>query len=268
MNSKLERFKNEAKVVLNTQTKEIANKLMQWCDNNGIKLASGRSPTVVTLWEMYKEETCYRFNEELTFSYISYYENNDYEVLELTLEDFKEDKNMFTKSDLKTGMVVELANGNKYMVLTGDLPTHHYGRQNILFVDGGSGFITGKNYNEEMIYERNNGYNIVAVYSTFLRGISYVINDTNESTLIWKRKQEVNWSKVAIDTKVLVKDDGNDKWKRRYFAGFDNGGNTLVFNNGTTSFTRRGAKDTCSCWDEMVLYEGNEYLVEEAGERE
>lgn len=48
--------------------------------------------------------------------------------------------------------------------------------------------------------------------------------------------ERVDWSKVAIDTPVLVRDDENDLWRRRYFAGYNNN-EVYVFSNGTTSYT-------------------------------
>ena len=36
-------------------------------------------------------------------------------------------------------------------------------------------------------------------------------------------EHEVDWSKVAVDTPILVKDFDDTSWKKRYFAGFSNG---------------------------------------------
>nr|DAJ19581.1 MAG TPA: hypothetical protein [Podoviridae sp. ct1Pw90] len=45
----------------------------------------------------------------------------------------------------------------------------------------------------------------------------------------------VDWSKVEVDTKILVSSD-NKRWYRRYFAKFEND-KIYTFDNGTTSFT-------------------------------
>lgn len=45
----------------------------------------------------------------------------------------------------------------------------------------------------------------------------------------------VDWSKVAVDTKVLVSDDG-EQWHKRYFAKYENGMG-YCWNNGATSWT-------------------------------
>lgn len=45
---------------------------------------------------------------------------------------------------------------------------------------------------------------------------------------------EVDWSKVPIDTPILVKDFKEVEWYGRYFAGYI-GGKVCAFNNGSTS---------------------------------
>ena len=46
---------------------------------------------------------------------------------------------------------------------------------------------------------------------------------------------DVDWSKVSVDTKILVSEDGED-WYRRYFAKYENG-SVHVFPDGRSSFT-------------------------------
>lgn len=45
---------------------------------------------------------------------------------------------------------------------------------------------------------------------------------------------EVDWTKVEVDTPVLVRESNEGEWVKRYFAGYCNG-EVLVFNNSTTS---------------------------------
>ena len=47
---------------------------------------------------------------------------------------------------------------------------------------------------------------------------------------------EIDWSKVPVDTPVLVSNDGVN-WYRRYFADVDDNGTPLVFADGRTSWT-------------------------------
>jgi hypothetical protein len=49
-------------------------------------------------------------------------------------------------------------------------------------------------------------------------------------------KAEVDWSKVSVDTAVLVSNNG-EKWYRRYFASVDDEGKPLVFPDGRTSWS-------------------------------
>ncbi len=54
---------------------------------------------------------------------------------------------------------------------------------------------------------------------------------------------EVDWSKVPVDTPILVRDSKNDKWIKRYFAKYE-GGEVWAYMNGTTSWTNNGI----CCW--------------------
>ena len=48
---------------------------------------------------------------------------------------------------------------------------------------------------------------------------------------------DVDWSKVQVDTKILVSEDGKD-WYRRYIAKYE-GGIIYAFPDGLSSFTAR-----------------------------
>ena len=61
----------------------------------------------------------------------------------------------------------------------------------------------------------------------------------------------VDWSKVPLDTKILVSDDDKN-WCRRYFAKYE-GGRVYAFMDGATSFT--GSSETLLGWDYAKLYE-------------
>ena len=49
---------------------------------------------------------------------------------------------------------------------------------------------------------------------------------------------EVDWSKVEVDTPVLVREYEHENWVRRYFAKYE-GGKVYVWNNGRTSWTEK-----------------------------
>lgn len=56
-----------------------------------------------------------------------------------------------------------------------------------------------------------------------------------DSEYVEPKKEEVDWSKVPIDTQVIVSDD-NENWYRRHFA-YYRGERILVFRSGLTSWT-------------------------------
>lgn len=65
----------------------------------------------------------------------------------------------------------------------------------------------------------------------------------------------VDWSKVPVDTPILVKDDCDDKWEKAYFAKYEDG-MICAWNNGRTSFSARNKDDTF-IWDcAKLAYKG------------
>lgn len=63
----------------------------------------------------------------------------------------------------------------------------------------------------------------------------------------------VDWSKVPVDTPILVKDDCDDKWEKAYFAKYEDE-MIYAWNNGRTSFSARNKDDTF-IWDRAKLAE-------------
>jgi len=68
-------------------------------------------------------------------------------------------------------------------------------------------------------------------------------------------KEEIDWQKVPIDTKILVSDYGGE-WKRRYFSGFD-GGVVTAWHLGATSYSADTEKHW-SYWNYAKLAEEDE----------
>lgn len=64
-------------------------------------------------------------------------------------------------------------------------------------------------------------------------------------------KEIIDWSKVPVDTKILVSEDGKD-WCRRYFAKYE-GGRVYAFMDGATSFT--SSSENLLGWAYAKLYE-------------
>lgn len=53
----------------------------------------------------------------------------------------------------------------------------------------------------------------------------------------------VDWSKIAVDTPILVKDDCEDEWVKSYFASYKNG-EVRAWMGGRTSFSVKNKTDT------------------------
>ena len=66
----------------------------------------------------------------------------------------------------------------------------------------------------------------------------------------------VDWSKVAVDTPILVRDSEEEMWRRRHFAKYENG---IVFawKNGLTSWSACMSNDITD-WKMVKLAESEE----------
>lgn len=129
------------------------------------------------------------------------------------------------KSDLKNGMVVELRNGRRLLVM-----------DNLLFDKKFIKEVELNDFTDTLIYiGLNKEFDIIKVYKDVRAFI-----ETNCKP-IWKR-EEVDWSKVPVDTKVLVSNsdknglDFEDSFVRRYFAKYENG-MFYTYAQGTDSWT-------------------------------
>ena len=69
-------------------------------------------------------------------------------------------------------------------------------------------------------------------------------------------QKEVDWTKVKVDTPILVRDYETDSWKKRYFAKYEDG-EVYAFPVGGTSWTSERKSDSCS-WNFAKLAEGSE----------
>ena len=64
----------------------------------------------------------------------------------------------------------------------------------------------------------------------------------------------VDWTQVAIDTPILVKDRAMDNWQKRYFAGYEDG-MIVAYNDGTTSWS---ANNSRTKWEQGKLVDETE----------
>ena len=79
-------------------------------------------------------------------------------------------------------------------------------------------------------------------------------------TILWLDEEcvepvepEVDWSKVAIDTPILVKEADADPWLKRYFAQYK-GGRIYAWLNGATSWSVED-EYSWTCWNYAKLAE-------------
>ena len=67
-------------------------------------------------------------------------------------------------------------------------------------------------------------------------------------------EEYVDWSKVPVDTKILVRDNENLPWSPRHFSRIKQG-RVYTFSYGRTSFTSKGKE---CCWRYAKLYKEEE----------
>lgn len=63
----------------------------------------------------------------------------------------------------------------------------------------------------------------------------------------------VDWSKVPVDTKILVRDSEDEEWKKRHFAKFEDG-KIFAWTRGVTSFSSVSS-DSITRWNQGKLAE-------------
>lgn len=71
------------------------------------------------------------------------------------------------------------------------------------------------------------------------------------------KEPEVDWSKVKVDTPILVKDILKSEWIKRYFAKYENG-RVYVWKEGKTSWSAVNELDVNS-WKYAKLAESEEW---------
>lgn len=54
----------------------------------------------------------------------------------------------------------------------------------------------------------------------------------------------IDWTKVAVDTPILVSDSNDHRWLKRYFAKYENG-SVFAWNGGRTSWSSEGHATVC-----------------------
>ena len=71
--------------------------------------------------------------------------------------------------------------------------------------------------------------------------------------IVMSYEPKVDWTKVPVDTKILVRDYEEENWAKRHFAKYEDG-KIYVYDGGKTSFTT----NSVSSWRYSKLYKKNE----------
>lgn len=107
---------------------------------------------------------------------------------------------------------------------------------------------------DEKLLESTAFYDVLSGYAHKL-GKS-ILNNTYYCIDIAKKLNITDWSAVKVDTKILVKNNECDIWKRRYFACYENG----------KVYAYCGGKTSWSAWNDdgsdIVLWEFAEVVEE------
>ena len=140
------------------------------------------------------------------------------------------------KNDLKNGMTLILrGEGEKYIVKNKIFSEDKEGCMLELYSDLKTWLLT---FDDDL-------KKINRVYKHF--DIMKVLDCDNN--VIWERK-EIDWTKVPVNTKVLVRDSKDGEWYKRYFAEYKDG-MFYAFYNGGTSWSMSGK----TSWREYKLAE-------------
>ena len=70
------------------------------------------------------------------------------------------------------------------------------------------------------------------------------------------KEPETDWSKVEVDTPILVRSSDNKEWNKRYFAGYGDG-YIYAWSDGCTSWTAYNNSDVTE-WKYAKLAESEE----------
>ena len=93
---------------------------------------------------------------------------------------------------------------------------------------------------------------------TFCSGQCQFYNNKTDCKTLAKQwldeEYKTDWSKVPVDTPILVRDNEHEEWRRRHFAKYENG-KVFTWANGLTSWSR--GDTICADWKYARLCEDN-----------
>ena len=161
------------KIAVHCKTEEEAKDFCRQMHGQGMKWRNGESYLKNTNYNMHNEGTCYYGGGE--WSSLDIAENYNYKILEWS--DYMQKE--FTKSDLKSGMVVEyrcVALGRRLVV-----------KDMLLGINGS---YTLENYNDDLTdIDGDHELSIIRAYKIKnVRNFEHILDDDNLE-LIWERKE-------------------------------------------------------------------------------
>ena len=154
---------------------------------------------------------------------------------------------MFSKKDIKPGMLVEMSvHGKKklrYVTLC---------KEGMVLVDEEGHHSNLKYFNDDLSSSLFTEIEITKVYDLSEYAHMSLEFSTEHRELLWGIEDEIDWNKVEVDAKVLVRYKPYDEWEKRYFAKYIDD-NVYVFKEGKTSWNSVGIEH----WQETKLWEDN-----------
>ena len=154
---------------------------------------------------------------------------------------------MFSKKDIKPGMLVELS-------VWGEKELHYVTlyKNGIVLIDKKGNYISLKSFNDDLS-GKNAKIKITKVYDLSEYASISLEFSTENRDLLWNIEDETDWSEVEVDTKVLVRNKPDEEWIKRYFAKYEDG-EVYVFKDGRTSWNDVGITQH---WKETKLWKDN-----------
>ena len=152
---------------------------------------------------------------------------------------------MFSKKDIKPGMLVEMSvHGEKklrYVTLC---------KEGMVLVDKEGYHGNLKYFNDDLSSTLFTEIEITKVYDLSEYAFDSLEFSTKDRDLLWSVEDKLDWDEVEVDTKVLVRNKPDDNWLKRHFAKYEDG-KVYVFKNGRTNWNNEGITH----WQETKLWE-------------
>ena len=154
---------------------------------------------------------------------------------------------MFNKEDIKPGMLVEMS-------VHGEKELHYVTlcKEGMVLVNKEGYYSNLKSFNDDLSRKTSDEIKITKIYDLSEYESMSLEFSTEHRELLWSIEDKIDWNKVEVDTKVLVRDRPYNEWLKRHFAKYEDG-KVYVFNDGRTSWSSRGITH----WEETKLWEDN-----------